>query len=54
MTKKEQKLNKDQNLELKEVHQPHDKMFRKILLNKTHAAQLLNHFFKFEKTLKEK
>lgn len=53
MSKKEQKLIENQKLEPKEVYQPHDKMFRKILLNKTQAVGLLNHFFNFENKLKE-
>lgn len=51
MPKKEQKSNKE--LKQKEVFQPHDKTFRKILLNKTQAVGLLNNFFNFENKLKE-
>ena len=40
------------NIELKEVNQPHDKIFRKILLDKNQTAGLLNYFFNFKTKLK--
>ena len=49
MSKKEP--NKD--LKQKEVYQPHDKTFRKVLLNKTQAVELLNNYFEFENKIKE-
>ena len=47
MAKKDSKT----NIELKEVNQPHDKIFRKILLDKNQTAGLLNYFFNFKTKL---
>ena len=49
---------KNKNAKIKEdknevTYQKHDKMFRKLLSNKTQVAELLNCYFKFENKLKE-